>query len=771
MRKETKIKSILKKLAPIGIALIAAGCAADVETQSDGTQTAEITHTDDTVKEQDAVKEQDTAQESQDLEWNADGEQTLRYVFAQDFGGRAGVCVPASAISDKSRMELVKSQFNSITMENEMKPESFLGYKPNIGSDGFPILDFTVADMMMEEIKAYNDAVGEDGRKIMVRGHVLVWHSQTPEWFFHEEYNSNKPYVDKETMLARMENYINKVMEHYEGEGSEYKGMIYAWDVVNEAVNDSDGGIRTDSSWFKVFQSSEFIEMAFVYANKYAPAHIKLFYNDYNDTNSIKANGICKLIEQIKANPDARIDGMGMQGHYDMNFSAAEFEESAGKYAAVVDEIQITELDLKSSMDFDGSNLEEEYRKQAFVYKSFYDAVISLKQDGVPITAIVFWGTDDNHSWLQYSNVVGGSADGSRQQCPLPFDGNYQPKPAFWAFVDDTKLGLVIQSVQALQMNDYEVVEATVFGDEETKASFAPIWNEKGLGVKVTVEDTDPDDSDSVTVYIQLPEGETGVGDVITDTVNRSSAKETEKGYEAEFFVETENLKAFSEVKFDVRVQNKDKLISWNDIENNQDNSSDSFGKLVLRPFANIAKGTVTVDGVEEGEWDKAQELELTVVNAEGGKPEASAVAKALWDENALYVLMKVTDPNLDASAAEAYIQDSVEVFIDEKNDKANGYESDDKQYRVSFENNRSFNGENCKEEYITSQVKLTDDGYVVEMAIAWSEIQPKAGDFIGFEVQINDCKNGGRLGMLNWYDTTNTCWSTAASFGTARLY
>lgn len=432
------------KLALAGIAFVIAGCGASGKTQDGSAETAETREVDNTVQGQEAETEQEPAQETvqdpQAWEWDAEDEQTLRYAFANEFGGRAGVCVPMAALSDEARMGLVKGQFNSVTMENEMKPETLLGNKPNIGEDGFPILGFTVPDMMLKEIKAYNDTAGMDGRKIMVRGHVLVWHSQTPEWFFHEEYNVDKPYVDKQTMLARMENYIKQVMEHYEGADSEYQGMIYAWDVVNEAVNDTDGGMRTDSSWFRVFNSPDFVEWAFVYANQYAPAHIKLFYNDYNDINPKKADGICKLIEQIKSNPEARIDGMGMQGHYDMNFSDVLFKQSAKKYAAVVDEIQITELDLKASSGFDGTDMEEEYRKQAEVYKSLYDAVKDLKQEGVPITAIVFWGTDDRHSWLQSANAAGGSADGTRVQCPLLFDKDYQPKPAFWAFVDESKL-------------------------------------------------------------------------------------------------------------------------------------------------------------------------------------------------------------------------------------------------------------------------------------------------------------------------------------------
>lgn len=454
MRRKGRINYFVAALLCTGMTLGITGCGGDGDTQTENagsvqTAEAEMTETTeaesaaeepDAASEQEPEPEQATVQDPQDWAWDEADEQTMRYAFAKAFGGRAGVCVPMAALSDEARMDIVKGQFNSVTMENEMKPDTLLGNKPDIGEDGFPVLSFTVPDMMLKEIKAYNDTAGIDGRKIMVRGHVLVWHSQTPEWFFHEEYNVDKPYVDQQTMLARMENYIRQVMEHYEGADSEYKGMIYAWDVVNEAVNDTDGGMRTDSSWFRVFYSFDYVEWAFVYANQYAPAHIKLFYNDYNDTNPKKADGICKLIEKIKANPEARIDGMGMQGHYDMNFSDVLFKQSAKKYAAVVDEIQITELDLKASIGFDGTDMEEEYRKQAEVYQSLYDAVKSLKQEGVPITAIVFWGTDDRHSWLQSANAAGGSADGTRVQCPLLFDKDYEPKPAFWAFVDDSRL-------------------------------------------------------------------------------------------------------------------------------------------------------------------------------------------------------------------------------------------------------------------------------------------------------------------------------------------
>ncbi len=461
---------------------------------------------------------------------------------------------------------------------------------------------------------------------------------------------------------------------------------------------------------------------------------------------------------------------MGMQGHYDMNFSASEFEESAKKYAALVDEIQITELDLKSSTDYDGVATEEEYQKQAYVFKSLYDTVIRLKnEENIPITAIVFWGTDDGHSWLQDANSVGGSADGTRAQCPLLFDAEYEKKPAFWAFVDATQLKPLIQNLQVSYMEDYEGVKETVFGDGDTQVKFQPIWNENGLGVRIQVEDGQDDAEDGITVYAGMTEGK-GMEDVQVTTVSRAEGTSGDKGYEATVFFDKEDLEAFEEIEFDIRVNDGGKLLSWNDTNNDQDNSRESYGRLVLKPFATIYQGTITVDGVEEGEWEKAQELELTVVTAEEGQPEASATAKVLWDEKALYVLIKVTDPNLDVSGSEVHTRDSVEVFIDENNDKAEGYKVDDKQYRVNCENEHSFNGSECKEEYITSETVKTEDGYMIEIAIEWTEVQVQPDMLIGFEVQINDCKAGRRLGMLNWYDTTNTCWSTPASYGTARL-
>ncbi len=750
-----KKKSIQKLAIALGVAItMLAGCS--------GTGTPDS-----------SVPESSEAEVPQG-EWNEADKETLRYVFTEDFGGLAGVCLPAAAMTDEARWTLATTQFNAVTCENEMKPESFLGQTANIGEDGFPILNFAAADSMLDKIMEYNATVDKEEKKLKVRGHVLVWHSQTPEWFFHEDYDANKAYVDSDTMLARMDNYMMQVMSHYYGEGSKYDGLIYAWDVVNEAVSDSTGDTRTDnSSWFNVFKSDAYVTSAFVYANKYAPADVKLFYNDYNDTTATKCDGICKLLEKIKATEGARIDGMGMQGHYDMNSpSPAEFETAVKKYAAVVDEIQITELDMKSSTDYDGSDVNAEYQKQAYKYKNIYDVVCRLvNEENINISSIIFWGTDDGNSWLQSSNSVGGSADGSRPQCPLLFDADYQAKPAFWAFVDSSKLEPCINEIQASQTDEFSVAIETAYeGANGTKVRFYPVWTEEGVSVKVLVQDKTQDDNDAVTVYLDTEDSRKDGASVLQATVKRSEADERADGYEAQLTVAAEGLVYFQTVGFDVCVTDNDQLLSWNDTTNKQAESSKYYGKLLLKPFATINKGTVKIDGKAEEAWNGATAMPLTFVTAESAAPEATANAKVLWDEEALYVWFDVIDPNLDVTGSEVHTRDSVEVFMDENNGKTDAYEDDDKQFRVNCENEASFNGTKSVEENITSVVTKTDVGYSVEMALKWTDITPEAGVIFGLELQINDCKSGNRLGMVNWYDTTNTSWSSPASYGTALL-
>lgn len=697
----------------------------------------------------------------------------LKEQFTEDYGGMAGVAIPSAALLDEARMELVTKHFNSVTAENEMKPEAFLGNEPNIGEDNFPILNFTSGDNIMNYIKNHN--ISNPDNIIKVRGHVLVWHSQTPEWFFCEGYNADNAYVDKATMSKRLENYIGQVLEHYHGDSSEYKGMIYSWDVVNEAVNDSDGELRTDSSWYRVYGDNSFITEAFVYANKYAPADVTLFYNDYNDTNGVKVQGICRLIEQIKATTGARIDGMGMQGHYDMSSpTEGQFKEAAEAYSKALGaggEIQLTELDLKSSKDYDGTNNNIEYQKQAYRYKTIYDAILSLEKEGkANFNAITFWGTHDGASWLHDFNEVGGSADGSRVQCPLLFDDDYQAKPAYWAFVDASKLEPFINEEVAIEADDFDtdISKKYSFTVGDAQATFTPIWNSAGLQVQVEVEDSSIDESDAITVYIDSLDSKSENTDNIQKYVlTRGQSTSTNDGYLAEFNIPINDLEIMSKVGFDIRLTDGEVSGSWNDLTNNQDNSSKYYGTIIMKPATTIEKGTIEIDGTIDERWSSVIEVPLTIA---GDSPKATATAKFLWDEDYLYALIDVVDDDLDNESSADHEQDSVEVFIDENNNKTDSYEEDDKQYRVNYENVQSFNGPNANEENLLSEAVTTEDGYYVEMALKWTEIEPTVSTQIGLEAQINDASGGNRIGTYSWYDETGTGWSSPSVFGTAVL-
>ena len=243
-------------------------------------------------------------------------------------GSIAGTAIMSSEISDDTLMALVKKHFNAVTFGNELKPDALFNYQIGQSVDSTTItfqgkelkvpvvndkqenLDFSRADAMLDKILEWNNANPND--KIRVRGHVLVWHSQTPEWFFHEDYDVAKPYADKETMNRRLEWFIFSVFDHYFGKAAngKYDGLFYGWDVVNEAVNGntyrddkvisdasdtstSDTRHGSNSMWWRVYKSNEFIINAFKYANKYAPKNVELYYNDFGETDNTKCE-VCR---------------------------------------------------------------------------------------------------------------------------------------------------------------------------------------------------------------------------------------------------------------------------------------------------------------------------------------------------------------------------------------------------------------------------------------------------------------------------------------------
>jgi endo-1,4-beta-xylanase len=254
-----------------------------------------------------------------------------------------------------------------------------------------------------------------------VRGHVLVWHQQTPRWFFAEGYSTDAeaPLVSREKMLLRLENYIRKVMEYFQ---TTYPGAVYAWDVVNEAIEPGSRqvkGYRTDSLWYEVV-GQDFIEQAFTFARKYADPGVKLFYNDYGEYVSNRLYRMEELVKELKEKD--LIDGMGMQSHISMTDpNLLSYEDAIRRYSALGVEVHITELDINNT-----ANDDETILNQGMRYARLSEIYRRLRGEGVNITNLTIWGITDNRSWL--------NSDGPKY--PLLFDQYYNPKPAFYGLYD-----------------------------------------------------------------------------------------------------------------------------------------------------------------------------------------------------------------------------------------------------------------------------------------------------------------------------------------------
>ena len=714
----------------------------------------------------------------------------------------AGTAIMLSEISDDTLMELVEKHFNAVTFGNELKPDALFNYQIDgnsvptktitfegeelqvpIVNDAGDSLDFSRADAMADKILAWNNA--HPDQKIRIRGHVLVWHSQTQEWFFHENYDITQPYVNKETMNRRLEWFISSVFGHYFGKAAngKYDGLFYGWDVVNEAVigntyrtdkvsaAESLNEIRhgNNSSWWHVYKSNEFIINAFKYANKYAPNDVELYYNDFGETDNTKCEGIVKLINDVKSADGTRLDAFGMQAHYNVDgFSAAQFKSVAKKYAAAAGKVQLTELDFKASSTYDGTaaTKESEYTKMAYCHKNLYEAIKALKKEGTNVSGLTVWGVIEPNSWLHSQSNLGGGASGSAQ-CPLLFDGNYKAKPAYWAYVDATKLQPAIQKVTITEAKDGNIAGETYTIDQgAVQAEFIPVWDADGLTVQVKVKDTTVNDADAVTVYV---DPDNSASDITPHkvTVARTAAAAIAGGYQATVKVSMKGLKVAQQISLDVVVNNDGETGSFNDLTGKQESSSKYYAVATMKPgIEKIPYGTISVDADADAAWGNAVNIPLTINKGS----EASANAKVLWDDDNLYVYATIKDAVLDKTGAQTHEQDSLEVFIDEDNGKTASYGEDDKQYRINYNNEQSFNGKKCLAENVKSATKTIDGGYVVEAAFKWTDIKPANGTKIGLEFQINDAKDGKRIGTLSWYDETGMGWSGSNVYGTVEL-
>lgn len=361
-------------------------------------------------------------------------------------------------IGNPEKEKLMLSQFNSMTFGNELKPMYNMGYSsPEATEEYLPFVINPSAKAMLDWAK-------ENG--MPVRGHVMVWHSQCPKEVFCKEYKAitiptdpeilkERPmmkyfekldpvcYVDRQTLLKRLRSYIYSLLEYMFENG--YADTIYAWDVVNEAIeleDKTETGLR-NSYWYQII-GDDFIYWAFRYAKdavidvskKYAAKYgvsaedeealcklrPKLFYNDYNEWQPAKRAAIIAALTRTGNDHgsimgEGLIDGIGMQGHLSDNNNIEEYITALKEYAALINEIHITELDVKCTC----INQNAEYY-QAVFYKKFFEELLAARREGVNLSSVTFWGLTDDNSWIRDAN-------------PLLYHGDLSPKRSFDAVV------------------------------------------------------------------------------------------------------------------------------------------------------------------------------------------------------------------------------------------------------------------------------------------------------------------------------------------------
>ncbi|MBR7038204.1 MAG: endo-1,4-beta-xylanase [Oscillospiraceae bacterium] len=357
----------------------------------------------------------------------ATAEKGLKDEFAAYF--RVGNILNGGTIQNSAITANIIKDCNSVECENETKPDATLVQSGSSNTD---------IKVSLNRCAAIMDFCVQNG--IGMRGHTMVWHSQTPSWFFKDNFQNGGNWVSSDVMDQRMESYIKNMFNAIK---TQYPSLdLYAYDVCNECISDDasrttngkDGareagdsqiqGQGGKSAWVQVYGNNSFIEKAFTYARKYAPEGCDLYYNDYNEYWDHKRDCIYNMCKNLYSK--GLLDGVGMQSHVPANatgFAGTDsYIEAMEKYLSIGCDVQITELDI-SLLDGSG-NVAYNYTDQANKYKAIFQAAMDWntnpRSDG-RVTAVCIWGPNDANSWLK----SGSNA--------LLYDKNNEPKEAYTA--------------------------------------------------------------------------------------------------------------------------------------------------------------------------------------------------------------------------------------------------------------------------------------------------------------------------------------------------
>ncbi|WP_427180209.1 endo-1,4-beta-xylanase [Paenibacillus sp. TC-CSREp1] len=649
--------------------------------------------------------------------------------------------------------QLLSKHFNSLTATYEMKPKFV---SPSKG-----VYDFQASDEYVQFAEQHN---------MGLRGHALLWHIDAAEWMFKDDQGNP---ASRDLLLSRIQNYVDTVMKRY-------KGKIYAWDVVNEAIADSNGdanGLR--KSPFYELIGPDYVEKTFEFARAADP-DAKLYYNEYFTEVPEKREHMYQLVKRLK--DKGLIDGVGLQSHYNLESPPiAEIEKTINLFAGLGLDIQITELDVDSGIPF-GEKLPQDVAvKQAYRYKELFD--LYQKHSDV-ISSVTLWGLQDEKS---YNNQA------------FLFDSALQSKPAYWGLADASSLPVLTNRAATLSGTpnikapkqdavwNKAVATALKGNSGAGAAAFRTLWDNNNLYVLIDVQDTTKNPQDKVELFVDLNNGKTPVYEAddrhITITragtatgaqPNTYHVRKVANGYQVEVSIPWANAPAVPsrEIGLDVRVTdagtggtNAQQMLYWNDRTLSQHSDTSKYGVIQLANMpksAQALQGTVTIDGEKDAKWNKVAPFQVMPLNPGGG---AFAEARAMWSGQDLYLFIDVTDPNIITNATDPWDQDSVEIFLDENHQRTPFYQYDDAQFRISADNVATFAG-SASPGRLQSAVKKTAKGYQVEAKIRLQSLTPKAGEVIGFELQVNDNQGNNNKSTAKWNDLTNDSWKNTSQYG-----
>ncbi|WP_052302667.1 endo-1,4-beta-xylanase [Cellulomonas flavigena] len=640
---------------------------------------------------------------------------------------------------------LTQRHFNQYSAENHMKPEAWYDAERNF--------------RLHPEAKAVMDTAAATGTRVY--GHVLVWHSQTPEWFFQDEAGEPLAADDagravlRERLRTHVFDVARSLSDEYGLFGSDTNPLV-AWDVVNEVVSDgaeNPDGLRR-SEWFRIL-GEDFIDLSFQYADEAfneeyaAPGTdrpVTLFINDYNTEQSGKQDRYVALVERLLAR-DVPIDGVGHQFHVSLSLPVSALEAAIERFEALPVLQAVTELDVATGTPVTDARLID----QGYFYRDAFDI---FRDHADSLFSVTVWGLNDGRSWVNDNGA------------PLLFDDDLQAKPAYYG--------------AAGQDLPEPIRTATVFGGEvalDEDATSAVEWQQLrlhdiGEAGAFQLRWT----PDTLTVLADVDGGgdtlEVQVGDT-TWTYQRGGGGDAQGvdadrtgGWRAVVHVPLDGATVGSTLAFDVRVVDGYDVTGWA--------GEGATGTLTLvEELSYLETGEATTAPVVDGEVDRAWAGVEPVTTAKqvSGTGTAVAEVRTLWAEDTLYVLAEVADADVDVTGSDPWIQDSVEVYVDAGNHKNGSYRPQDMQIRISAENVVSFGtgDEAAQRARVQTATARTDGGYVVELAV---DLLDEGGidTFHGVDFQVNDASNGSRLGITNWADPTGAGYQSTSRWGVTRL-